>query len=90
IAECKDVTLAQIDIPPIVHVDFEGSRLSSPDGTRSSPISAVETLDAVLVLQGHQNGRGWTMVIDRASGSLSATIAELEGAFVLAGGCKAR
>jgi hypothetical protein len=54
-----------------------------------SPISTIESLDDVLVLQGHQNGRGWTAVVDRASGHLSASLASAEGAFVLAGGCTA-
>jgi hypothetical protein len=90
VAVCTDVTLDQIDLPAVIHVDFAGSRLASTDGQRTSPIAAVETLDTALVLQGHQNGRGWTLVIDRATGHLSATLAELEGAFVVAGACTAQ
>jgi hypothetical protein len=44
-------------------------------------------LDAVLVLQGCQNGRGWTMVIDRETGHLSTALADALGAFVLTGAC---
>jgi hypothetical protein len=87
VAKCTEVTVEQIDLPPVVHVDFAGSRLASPDDQRTTPIVAVEALDAVLVLQGHQNGRGWTMVIERATGHLSLTLADSEGAFVLAGAC---
>jgi hypothetical protein len=88
-AQCTDVTAEQIDLPRVLHVDFAGRRLASPDGQRTSPITAVETLEAALVIQGHQNGRGWTMVIERATGHLSATLADVEGAFVLAGSCTA-
>ena len=88
-AECSDVTLEQIGLPGTVRVDFAGKQLVSADGQRTSPIHAVETLEAVVLLQGHQNGRGWTIVLDRATGHLSATIASGEGAFVLAGGCSA-
>jgi hypothetical protein len=87
VAECRDVTAMQIDLPPVVLVDFESKQLTSEDGARTSPIIAVEKLDATLLLQGHRNGRGWTMVIDRATGHLSATMADVEGAFVLAGAC---
>jgi hypothetical protein len=87
VARCADVAVEQIDLPPAVHVDFAGKRLASPDGQRTSPIMAFEALEAALVLQGHQNGRGWTMVIERATGHLSATLADVEGAFVLAGSC---
>jgi hypothetical protein len=89
-AVCRDVTLEQIDLPPVIHVDFAASTLASEDGQRTSPIGAVEALDTALVLQGHQNGRGWTLVIDRATGQLSATLAEAEGALVVAGACTAR
>jgi hypothetical protein len=89
-AVCSSVEFAAIDLPPVFHVDFEGGKLASEDGTRTSPIAARELLDATLVLQGHQNGRGWTMAIDRATGHLSATIADAEGAIVLGGACTAR
>ena len=88
-ATCSDTSLEQIDLPPLWRVDFAAKQLASPDGQRTSPIAALETLDAVLVLQGHQNGRGWTLVIDRASGHLSGSAADAEGAFVLAGSCTA-
>ena len=90
VAKCTEVTVEQIDLPAVFHVDFAGSKLAAPDDPRTSPIKAVEALDAVLVLQGHQNGRGWTMVIARATGHLSATLADAEGAFVLAGACTAQ
>jgi hypothetical protein len=90
VAACIDVTLPQIDLPDVVHLDFAAKRLASLDGQRTSPISAVEKLDAVLVIQGHQNGRGWTMVIDRATGHLSASIVDTDGGFVLAGACTTR
>ena len=87
LAECSDVTLEQIELPGAWRIDFAAKQLVSTDGQRTSPIHAVEALDAVVVLQGHQNGRGWTMVLERATGRLSATIATVEGAFILAGGC---
>jgi hypothetical protein len=70
-------------------VDFAAKQLVSLDGQRTSPIAALDVLETLLVLQGHQNGRGWTLVLERATGRLSATIVTAEGAFVLAGGCSA-
>ena len=88
-AHCSEVTLEQIDLPGGWRVDFAAKQLVSMDGQRKSPISAVEALETVLVLQGLQNGRGWTMVVERATGHLAATLADQEGVFVLAGGCSA-
>jgi hypothetical protein len=88
-AACSDVTSEQVELPAAWRVDFAAKQLVSPDGQRTSPIAAVELLEGALVLQGHQNGRGWTLVVDRASGQLSGSISSVEGAFVLAGGCSA-
>jgi hypothetical protein len=87
VAQCSEVAVSELEVPEVVRVDFEARQLASPDGARTSPIAAVETLETSLVLQGHQNGRGWTMVIERATGHLSATIADADGAIVLAGAC---
>ena len=89
VALCKDVTLDQIELPPLWRVDFAAKQLASEDGGRTSPIAVVETVDSALVLQGHQNGRAWTIVVERTTGHVSATVADNEGAFVLAGSCKA-
>jgi hypothetical protein len=88
-AQCHAVTLEQISVPDALRIDLDARRLTSADGSRTSPISAIEVLEAVLVLQGHQEGRGWTVVIDRASGHLVGTLADVEGSFALAGGCSA-
>ena len=88
-AACIAVTLDQIDLSDTILVDFANNRLASNAGERTSPIDDVDVLESVLVVQGHQNGRGWTMVIDRTSGHLSAALAETAGAFVLAGVCAA-
>jgi hypothetical protein len=87
VAACTDVTLEQIDLPPLWRVDFAAKQLASEDGQRSSPIAALETLESALILQGHQGGRGWTLVVERATGHLSVSAADAEGAFVLAGSC---
>jgi hypothetical protein len=88
-AACEVVTLEQIELPAEWRVDFAAKQLVSLDGQRTSPIAALDVLEALLVLQGHQNGRGWTLVLERTTGRLSGAIATAEGAFVLAGGCSA-
>ncbi|HET6304726.1 MAG TPA: hypothetical protein VFG80_08085 [Myxococcota bacterium] len=88
-ARCGAVTLEEVDLPGAVRIDFAGKQLASDDGQRTSPIAALEVGEAVLVLQGHQNGRGWLAVVERATGHLTATVADAEGSFVLSGGCAA-
>ena len=78
-----------IELPPQLRLSFARKLLSAPESERSSPIHTVEIDPAVLVVQGSQHGRGWSMVIDRASGALSGTIADAEGAFIVTGICTA-
>ena len=41
----------------------------------------------MLIAQGHENGRGWSMAIDRATGHMNGTIVDFEGTFVLTAIC---
>lgn len=87
-ALCETIQIGEIDLPDSIRVDFKGRRLRSPDGQRTSPIHSTDVSDAVLVAQGSQNGRGWSMTIDRANGHMTGTIAETAGAIVLSGKCE--
>jgi len=89
VALCQDVTFEQIELPSLWRVDFAAKQLTSENGQRTSPISVIETVESALVLQGNQNGRAWTLVVERGTGHVSATVADNEGAFVLAGSCTA-
>ena len=90
VAECIDVTPAQIGLPSTFHVDFGTAQIGSEDGQSTNLIRSVEELETAVLLQGHANGRGWTLVIHRSTGHLSATVNDVEGAFVLAGACTTR
>jgi hypothetical protein len=87
VAVCSNVTPEEIDLASIIRIDFAARKITEPGGDLHSPIATIEDLGAVVILQGQENNRGWTLVIDRASGHLSATIADASGAFVLAGAC---
>lgn len=86
-AQCGGVTHADIDLPDAFGMDFKSHRLRSPDGQRTSPIGAMEVTESALIAQGNQNGRAWSVAIDRASGRMVGTISDPEGAFVLTGSC---
>jgi hypothetical protein len=87
-ALCGAVEMGDMDLPDSIRVDFNGKKLRSLDGQRSSPIDAKNVSDAALIAQGNQNGRAWSMSIDRETGHMTGTIAEASGAFVLFGSCE--
>ena len=88
-AVCEIVPHEEVQLPDALKIDFAGKKVFSSDGARSSPIHTVDVEETVLILQGSQNGRGWSIAIDRATGAMSGTIAEVAGAFVVTGTCKA-
>lgn len=85
--DCARSDPATADVPAFVRVDVTARRLSSMDGSRTSPIAAVMREGGRLVLQGMQNARAWGVAIDAGTGEMSATIAESDGAFVIGGAC---
>jgi hypothetical protein len=88
-AQCDRVSFEEAEIPPTIRVDFAAKQIVSADGARTSPIRTVEVEETVLIVQGSQNGRGWSLVVDRPTGHMSASVSEAEGSFVLAGTCAA-
>lgn len=47
----------------------------------------MESMDGRLILQGSQNGRGWSLVISETSGKMNVAAADDGAVFVVFGGC---
>jgi len=86
-AECKRVTADSVNLPQFLRVDVKGSKVHAGEAGRESPFSRVDHLDGTLLLQGGQNGRGWTMTISETTGKMSATITATGEGFVVFGAC---
>src|SRR5262245_20025109 len=85
--DCERSSAEESGIPPFIRVNVQQRQLSSLDGARTSPIVNVQRSNGNLMFQGMQNERVWGAVIDEATGKMSATAAEAEGAFVRIGMC---
>jgi hypothetical protein len=85
--ECSRRLAEDVNLPTFVRVDVSGRALASPDGKRTAEVKSVTRLDGSLILQGAQNGRGWTVAIVEETGKLSAAVADGEDAFVVYGAC---
>ena len=90
--ECKRAEVEDLNIPKFLTIDFKGKRLTGTvEGGASeeeTKIQNVEKLENQTVLQGIQNGRGWSIVIDAASGDMSVAVAGDDISFVLFGVCR--
>ena len=90
-ARCERVSPSDVDLPPFVRVDFGKKRLMSlTDPPRESPIDTVQQREGLTILQGAQNGRAWSLVIDQETGRMTVSVADGEGAFAVFGACTPR
>jgi len=89
--ECKRVTVEEINIPRWITVDFKKKKLSGMDSDGEQEATAIENVraaDGQTILQGAENGRAWSIVIDQMTGDMTAAIAGDETGFVLFGVCQ--
>ena len=76
--ECFDVQPWEIDMPQFVVVDMKRKMIATTrasDQRRSTAISNSSRDSAVIYLQGTEAGRAFSIVIDEATGLLTAAVA---------------
>jgi hypothetical protein len=83
--DCQRRTAASVNLPQFMKIDLKAMKVSSEETGRDSPIRNVEHQDGSLIIQGGQNGRGWTMTVSEDSGSMSAAITAAGEGFVIFG-----
>ena len=88
--ECLEVMPEDINIPAFLKINFKEKKIS---GTRengeiaSTKIENMVRMDSKLILQGAENGRGWSMVITEATGKMVFSVSGDEVGFVAFGAC---
>ena len=68
----------------IIHVTYDGGSTEA-----ESPIRNSEMSETQLVLQGVENGHGWSMTIHQDTGRMSIAVIGDEMSFAMFGVCKA-
>jgi hypothetical protein len=87
---CEKKTYLQADFPAFLNVEFGSKRIVALVGGekgRTTAIEGVGSKDGKTILQGAENGRAWSMVINQASGDMTATIADIGATFSIFGAC---
>jgi hypothetical protein len=88
--QCQHGLAGHVRMPTFFRVDFKKKRVDAKplEGDEIvSQIKALDRTDTSLILSGSENGRGWSMVIDKKSGGMSLTLAGLDASFVVFGAC---
>ena len=87
--QCTRVTIQSTRLPRFIRVDFAAQQLSGVAGGEKvvTAIKNRQQLDGMLILQGAENGRGWSMAINEKSNEMTLTVAGDQIGFVVFGAC---
>ncbi len=87
--ECSERSLAEIELPRFVRIDFEKSSIISLDKNvkrAGTEIRQIEQLEGITILQGIEQ-RGWSIALGQESGSLTLSAAGDGHGFIVFGSC---
>ena len=88
--ECLPGTDEDIDIPQFLKINFKKKEISGTlvgGEVRTAKIENVTHVDGLLILQGVQGSKAWSMVISEATGDVTLTAADDQAGFVVFGAC---
>jgi hypothetical protein len=86
--ECYPVQPEVANIPRFLKINFKKKTISATEETGIKAVTQIKNIDHVngnMILQGSENGRGWTMVISEKTGKMSATVSDDRVGFVIFG-----
>jgi hypothetical protein len=79
-----------LNMPQFIEIDLEAKMLSTTAASganRTTPIEYLESEDGAISLQGFENGRGFTFVINQQTGQVTVAIATDGRAVIVFGAC---
>jgi hypothetical protein len=89
-AKCEQVTPEEINFAQFLKINFNKKEIT---GTRkngemiTSKIVDVVSNEGMLMLQGVEHGRAWSMAIKQATGNATVTVAGEQEGFIVFGAC---
>jgi hypothetical protein len=91
--ECEKVSPRDARLPRFFEIDFEKKEISEIGDAQDERRTAIQSMtqeEGLLILQGAQSGRGWSVTITEASGEAVIAISDPLSGFVLFGACTPR
>ena len=87
-ARCERVSASDVDLPAFLRIQFGKKRLVSvTTPERVTAIESTRKIEGSTILQGAENGRAWSLVLDQANGSLTGSMTDGQGVFAVFGAC---
>lgn len=87
--KCGEIRTKDINLPTFIKVDFINKQLSGMDtaDSRTTAIKNFEQGDGYLILQGAENKRVWSMMLNSETGDMSSSVSGDGYGFILFGAC---
>ena len=92
-SRCIQGQARRFDLPQFITIDFANKQVHSTKESGSevtSPIKNQQETRNQLILQGVENGHGWTLAIDRKHGRMTVGTTGEDVSYILFGACIAR
>ena len=83
--DCAAGLPEEVGAPTFMRIDLAKKAVVGPNTT--TDILLQEKSAKQLLLQGREAGFGWTIAVDQASGELTVSLTNRNGAYVLYGAC---
>ena len=83
----------QWDIPQFIEVDLRNKKIATTKASaenRETPILTLERSDGLVFMQGIENGRAFSFVVEERTGTLSAAVARTGITVSVFGACTIR
>ncbi|MBK5095364.1 MAG: hypothetical protein JJE32_06750 [Deltaproteobacteria bacterium] len=87
---CFETTAESVNIPQFIRIDFQKKTASGTlvDGAvREVGIERMERENGMIVIQGGQQGRGWSATIGEETGKMTLTASGDRFGFIIFGAC---
>lgn len=87
---CNEVQAPEVNLPQFFKIDIKEKLVTGKleNGELvTSKIEHEEQLDEKLVMTGSENGMGWSIVVNNASGKSVLSVSGLDVGFVVFGAC---
>jgi len=86
--ECYPVQPEIANIPRFLKINFKNKTIAATEENGRKEVTRIKNFEHTngkMVLQGSENGRGWTMVISEETGKVSASVSDDQVGFVIFG-----
>ncbi|MDX1379933.1 MAG: hypothetical protein R3233_02375 [Xanthomonadales bacterium] len=89
-AECTRMSPEELNIPHFIEIDVDSGRMSTTEASglnRSTDAQVAERHDGHLLIQGHEQQRAFSLMIDAATGHASLASAGMDRGVVAFAAC---